>query len=347
MERFTGYQVGVNLGGWLSQYRTYDPAHFESFITEADIQQIASWGMDHVRLPIDYPVLEDDDRPGEYKDSGFGYIDRCLDWCAAAGLNVILDIHRAPGYSFDTLDENSLFGSQAIQTRFVALWEALARRYVDRRQPGLVFELLNEVMLPAGSDPWNRLAQRLHAAIRAIDRDHWIMVGGNLHNAVTTLKDIALFDDPRTVYTFHCYEPMPFTHQHAPWVPALEEFNQTVDYPGTVDGLGDFLADHPDFGFFLAHWVNRRMDKASLREILQPALAFQARTGLPLYCGEFGVIDRAPRADNRRWHADFIDLLRQAGIGRAVWSYKQMDFGLVDQAGRVIDEALVEIASAT
>lgn len=345
MDHFSGYQVGVNLGGWLSQYAAYDPAHFESFITEADIRRIAGWGMDHVRLPVDYPVLEDDARPGQYKETGFGYIDRCLDWCAAAGLNLILDIHRAPGYSFTTLGENTLFDSEAAQARFVALWEALARRYADRRSPGLVFELLNEVVLP-DSAPWNRLAHRLHAAIRAIDPAHWIMVGGNLYNSVTTLAEIALVDDPRTVYTFHCYEPMPFTHQKAPWVESLRVLDRTVDYPGTVDGLDRFLEVYPGYGQFLDQWVNRRMDKASLREVLQPALDFLARTGRPLYCGEFGVIDRAPLESNQRWHADFVDLLREAGIGRAVWSYKQMDFGLVDGQGRVVSDELVKIVSA-
>ena len=33
------------------------------------------------------------------------------------------------------------------------------------------------------------------------------------------------------------------------------------------------------------------------------------------------------------------------GIGRAVWSYKQMGFGLVDGTGRVVDEELVRICS--
>ena len=36
------------------------PPHFQSFITRADLRQIARWGMDHVRLPVDYPVVEDD-----------------------------------------------------------------------------------------------------------------------------------------------------------------------------------------------------------------------------------------------------------------------------------------------
>ena len=52
MKKFDGYKAGVNLGGWISQFRQAKKEHFDSFITEEDIKQIASWGMDHVRLPL-------------------------------------------------------------------------------------------------------------------------------------------------------------------------------------------------------------------------------------------------------------------------------------------------------
>lgn len=65
-----GFQVGVNLGGWLSQYPAYDHEHFNTFITGQDIHQITGWGADHIRLPIDYRILEDDDAPFKYKHSG-------------------------------------------------------------------------------------------------------------------------------------------------------------------------------------------------------------------------------------------------------------------------------------
>ena len=48
MRRFEGFLKGVNLGGWISQFAAYDKAHFDSFITEKDIQNIASLGFDHV-----------------------------------------------------------------------------------------------------------------------------------------------------------------------------------------------------------------------------------------------------------------------------------------------------------
>ena len=57
-------KIGINLGGWISQYPAYDHRHFKAFITANDIKRIAGWGMDHVRLPVDYPLLEDDARPG-------------------------------------------------------------------------------------------------------------------------------------------------------------------------------------------------------------------------------------------------------------------------------------------
>lgn len=152
------YQAGVNLGGWISQYQTFDHAHFKSFIVESDIAQIASWGMDHIRLPIDYPVLEEDDNPCVYLEEGFAYIDNCLTWCKKYGLNLILDLHKAAGYSFTTLNENSLFEDAKMQDRFIGLWEAFAKRYASERD-NLILELLNEIVEPT-SDRWNRLAHR-------------------------------------------------------------------------------------------------------------------------------------------------------------------------------------------
>ena len=61
MRVFEGYQKGVNLGGWISQCVSYEKEHFDTFITKADIDRIAAWGLDHVRLPIDYDIIVSDD----------------------------------------------------------------------------------------------------------------------------------------------------------------------------------------------------------------------------------------------------------------------------------------------
>jgi aryl-phospho-beta-D-glucosidase BglC (GH1 family) len=335
--------AGVNLGGWLSQYQRLDHEHFRTFITETDIQQIAGWGMDHVRLPIDYPVLEDDARPGVYQEDGFAYIDRCVEWCTAAGLKIILDVHQAPGYKFDALDRVTLFDDAALQQRLIELWCAIARRYRGEGD-NLYLELLNEIVLPS-SDPWSELATRGLTAIRAVDPQRVIIIGGNNYNAVDQMDRLRLPPDDRLVYTFHFYEPLIFTHQKAPWVPETFEYGQTVIYPAPSPDLTDFLAQKPQHRTRLERFLGKQLDRDLLRAALQPAFDFARASGYSIYCGEFGVIDRAPQESNRNWHRDFIDLLREQNIGRACWSYKLMDFGLVDANSRVIDPELVKIVS--
>ncbi len=335
--------VGVNLGGWLSQYQQFDHTHFRTFITEADIQQIADWGMDHIRLPIDYPVLEDDAQPGVYKEDGFAYIDRCLEWCKAAGLQNILDVHQAPGYKFDALDRVTLFDDEALQERLLDLWRAIATRYRDEGEY-LYLELLNEIVLPS-SDPWSELATRGIKAIREIDPQRVLVVGGNHYNAADQMRELQLPPDDRLVYTFHFYEPLIFTHQKAPWVPETYEYGQAVDYPAPCPDLTDFLAQKPQHCARLERFLGRQLDLGALLDALQPALDFAHDSGYAVYCGEFGVIEQAPRTASRNWHRDFIALLREHHIGRACWSYKQMDFGLVDGRSCVIDPELVRIVS--
>ncbi len=340
------FKIGVNLGGWISQYQYYDHRHFETFIQAADIQQIADWGFDHVRLPVDYPVLESDERPGDYLTRGWGYIEACLNWCQAAGLGLIIDLHRAPGYSFtntleiDGVEMNALFSDPAMQARFINLWAEFAQRYRGQFGDSLVFELLNEMVLP-DSAPWNALAQRSIDRIGAIDPQRLIMVGGNHYNAAAELQHIAVKPDPNLLYTFHFYLPMVITHQKAPWVGAMRKFNQTAHYPGSVAGLAEFIAENPQYEAEYGDSVGCLLDKNTLIEALKPALDFAKGTDLPVYCGEFGVIDRAPLQTRINWTRDMVAILKEHAIGYGYWSYKAMDFGLVDAEGKVISPELV------
>lgn len=338
-------RAGINLGGWLSQYPAYDHEHFKTFINAEDIKRIKAWGMDHVRLAVDFPVLEEEDQPGSYKESGFEYIDACLDWCQANDLRVILDLHKAPGFAFDRLDKATLFDSPALQERLVRLWEAIARRFAGRADDFLAFELLNEIVLP-DSDPWNALARRMVERIRAISPERLIVIGGNQYNAVDELQNMEVLDDPNILYTFHFYLPLTVTHQKAPWIPAIVAYDRQLDYPGqAASGLEEIVKQYPQDTHRLDREIGIVFDKEYLRRTLQPAIDFSQRIGQPVYCGEFGVYEGAPMSTRINWTRDFIDLLNQFNIGRAIWTYKALDFGLVDREGKVVSQELVEIAA--
>ena len=83
-----GFYRGINFGGWLSQC-SYEKEHLDSFITEQDFAAVSAWGIDHVRIPFDYNIIEKDH--GEFIEEGFAYLDMAVEMCKKYGLNLLLD----------------------------------------------------------------------------------------------------------------------------------------------------------------------------------------------------------------------------------------------------------------
>ena len=177
---------GINLGGYLSQC-VHSTEHYDAFIQEEDIRKIASMGFDHVRLAIDYEVLEDE--YGRTREEGFAYVTRVVEWCKRQGLNIVLDLHKAYGYDFNNAGDqkkNILFTNKMVQKRFVNLWIKIAEHYANETH--VAFELLNEVVEQENAEAWNLLIAETVDAIRRIARDTIIIYGGIQWNSVKTLK---------------------------------------------------------------------------------------------------------------------------------------------------------------
>ena len=49
-----------------------------------------------------------------------------------------------------------------------------------------------------------------------------------------------------------------------------------------------------------------------------------------LYCGEYGTIENSSPEDTVEWYKLISTVFNNHGIGRAAWSYKEMNFGLAD-----------------
>ncbi len=109
---------GVNLGGWLLLEKWISPSlfdgmkapdeysfgaetggaarlrkHRENYITDADFAWIAARGLDAVRLPVGYWILESDQSYIAAPD----ILDRAFQSAKAHNLGVFLDLHGAPG----------------------------------------------------------------------------------------------------------------------------------------------------------------------------------------------------------------------------------------------------------
>ena len=343
MKRFEGFQKGVNLGGWISQYYRRDEEYFNTFITEEDIEEIAALGFDHVRVPVDYNVLEDEE--GNVLEAGFKHLEDCRRWCADRGLNMLIDLHECYGYSFDPLkdmDRRAFFYDEALQARFLNLWREIAERFKDHADQ-IAFEPLNEIVLYDVAQAWNDLAGRYIKLMRSIIPDCRLVIGGVCYNSVLT---VPLLDLPTTegiIYNFHCYEPLIFTHQGAYWVDGMPE-DFRIGYPRTLEEYrqtGGILS--ADLGGAVFAEGIREIGEAFFEDIFAPAIEKAAKDDVPLYCGEYGVIDLADNADKLRWLKDIHAVMNKHGIGRALWTYKERDFGMQDEQFADIREEFIRI----
>ena len=341
MKQMTGYMHGIDLGGWLSQC-DHTKETYDSFIVESDIAKIKEWGLDHVRLPIDYELVEDKD--GSYIEEGFGYIDKAIEWCRKYGLNMVLDLHKTFGFSFDDgYNENGFFDSEQYQERFYKLWEEFSGRY-GKNSDMLCFELLNEVTDKGYCDIWNEVSLKCIKRIRAIAPDIKILIGGYYNNSVEALKDLSAPYDSNIVYNFHCYEPLVFTHQGAPWIPEMDtSFRMDLDctYADYIrfsnEQLGREITSlesfDPDERFsteFFERWLSEAVRVAEERDVA-------------LYCGEYGVIDRVAPEAALEWYRTICTTFDKFGIGRAAWNYKKMDFGIADERMDAVRDELLKL----
>lgn len=162
---------GVNLGGWLVLEKWMTPSlfagivaadeyglcqelgpnkapklldtHRANFITEADFAWIAKHGLSAIRLPVGWWVFGN----APPYVGAIGYVDRAFEWATKYGLQVILDLHGAPG-SQNGNDHSGKagrreWGSQSTVNQTLDVLEKLATRYAT--SPALAaIEILNE-----------------------------------------------------------------------------------------------------------------------------------------------------------------------------------------------------------
>ncbi|KAI0726897.1 glycoside hydrolase family 5 protein [Fomitopsis betulina] len=176
---------GVNLGGWLvlepwitpslfdntgndaivdewtfCQYQDTATAtgvlqnHWNTWITQTDLADIAAAGLNHVRIPIGYWAFEVG--PGEpYIQGQLQYLQNAVGWAGQYGLKVLVDLHGLPGsqngydnsghrMSYPTWQTNSTNVQRAD-----AIVKQMASLFANNPQVVSMIEPVNE---PAGYD---------------------------------------------------------------------------------------------------------------------------------------------------------------------------------------------------
>ena len=197
------YQIKQKIQDLIGEENTKEfyAAYKANGIIKRDIDSLAAWGFNSIRLPMHYnlytPAIEEE-KNGEitWIEEGFTMTDNLLKWCAENKMYLILDLHAAPGgqgndaaiSDYDTT-KPSLWQSEANQKKMIALWKKLAERYKDNPWMG-AYDIINEPNWnftgenKNGCDensngPLRELMVAVTKAIREVDTNHLIFIEGN------------------------------------------------------------------------------------------------------------------------------------------------------------------------
>ncbi len=347
-DKWALWSNGTRLRGANVYQRLVYPALDQGFLgsgplgppfTQADFDRLAALGANYVNLS--HPGLFTETPPYQVDLNVQANLDALIAMAAQANLYVVITARTGPGRSEfwaywgedttrdpeggwfpDSYYNNRLWGDQAAQDAWVAMWQYTAQRYKDN--PVVIgYDLMcepnsNDVgSYPLGQaledwDPehfyatyggtlydWNQLYPRISAAIRQVDSKTPILIGGNGYSGAAWLPYMQPTGDSRTVYTIHQYEPYTYTHQIS--------VTANITYPGVFDADWDGIPD--------------TVDRAWLDTLLADTVdAFRAAHGSPpVAANEYGVHRWAPGAEV--FMSDLTALFEQRGMNYALWEW--------------------------
>lgn len=151
----------------------------DNWITQRDWDLIPKFGLNLVRLPFIWSVIEDEKNPRHLRADAWHYLDLAIAQAERRGLYVVLDLHGAVGsqgveHITGCANKNLYWTTPEYQERTIWLWQQIAARYKNRASVA-GYDLLNE---PWGSTPEQLAAvvKKLYFAVRKVDPNHIIFL---------------------------------------------------------------------------------------------------------------------------------------------------------------------------
>ncbi len=181
---------GVNLCG--PEFGAHDPTllpgqinHDYTYNQQSSWNYLAGRGINYVRLPFRWERVA---KPDGALTDGLDSLIGALDMAHAAGLPVLIDMHNYGRFALN--GQWAVLGDGTLTaTGFAATWKSIAG--VLKGHPSVLgYGLMNEPHdLVGGQATWETASQQAHDAIREVDEDTLIYVGGYSWSGVRQWMD--------------------------------------------------------------------------------------------------------------------------------------------------------------
>jgi hypothetical protein len=157
-----------------------------NYITSRDFDLMKGMGMNVVRIPFLYSIIEDEYNPYTLRADAWQYLDWAVAQAASRNMYVILDLHGAVGGQAGTAEQHdgcvgaaNLWTNATYKDRTKWLWDMIAQHY-NGNTTIAAYDLLNE---PWGTDATTlaNFSYELFNVVRAKDANHVILLPG--HNS--------------------------------------------------------------------------------------------------------------------------------------------------------------------
>jgi len=325
---------GLNVSHWLSQSTEFGEKRAE-YVTKKDINLIAGFGFDHIRLPIDEEHMWDEE--GNRNQNAFDLMHKAIGWSLENNLRVIVDLHVLRSHHFNRPDSRKLWEDKSSQEGFIKFWKELSGELKKYPNHMVAYEPLNEAVSNNPED-WNNLINWVISEIRKLEPERTIVMGSNNWQTVGSFKDLRVPEgDKNIILSFHYYTPFLLTHYKTYWS-NLKDYDGPVNYPGmSVDTLTYPKLNEADLGAVKSH--NNYYDQKVIDKDIYQAVEVAKKYGLKLYCGEYGAFPSTGLDMRVEWYKDMMAIFNKYDIAWSHWNYKN-DFPVVNEDLSPINEII-------
>jgi|GEM_PF-234550 len=281
---------GINLGNC---FEAPNLGEWGVVVKESFIVDIQAKGFDHIRIPARWSAHVSASAPYTIDADFMDTVKTTVDLALAHGLYVVLDVHHFEEMFVDPIANYPILES---------IWEQLSLEF-EGYTDSLYFEIMNEPHDDYTPTIWNTHLSQLLDVIRIKHPTRMVIIGTAEYGGIGGLSKLEIpATDTNLIVTVHYYNPFDFTHQGANWTDQIET---GISWDSTASQINAVTYD------------------------LNSIQTYSETHNVPIYMGEFGVIQEADEESRARWAGHLRARFAEYGFSWAYWEYAS-GFGIYD-----------------